>query len=95
MPIDADIRDHDFFGPMIIRAEEKGREEGRKEGREEGRKEVREEAGRRILKCILEARFGPLPGWAFDRLHRMTEPEMEAIAIRVLGAASLAELLSD
>ncbi len=86
MPIDADIRDHDFFGPMIIRAEEKGREEGRKEGRE---------SGRRILKGVLEACFGPLPGWAVDRLHRMTEPEMEAIATRVLGAASLAELLSD
>jgi hypothetical protein len=46
-----------------------------------------------ILRQLFEARFGPLPSWAEERLNLMTPAEAEEIAVRFLDAKSLAELL--
>lgn len=53
MPIDLDIRDHEVLGPMIIKAEQKGRQEGLREGLQAGELTV--------LRRLIEKRFGALP----------------------------------
>ena len=74
-----------------------GREEGRMEGWEKGRMRGREEgeiAGEAaVLARQLSRRFGPLPEWARERLHRADAARREAWADAVLDAASLEEVL--
>ena len=65
-----------------------GREEGRVRGWEEGRME-----GEAVLARQLSRRFGPLPEWARERLHRADAARREAWADAVLDAASLEEVL--
>jgi hypothetical protein len=81
MPIDLDIRDHEVLGPMFIEAEQKGRREGRQEGE------------LTVLRRQIEKRFGPLPGWAGDKLAALRGPELEDLSERVLDAQSVEELL--
>ena len=80
MPILDDIMDHDLFGPAI--------RQGREEGREEG---LRHE--RHILTRQMVARFGPVPTWVKERLNSLSSSEIEEIAIRLLDASSLEDLL--
>jgi Domain of unknown function (DUF4351) len=77
MPILSDIMDHDLFGPAI--------RQGRLEGRLEG-----EQA---ILTRMIEKRFGPIPAFARQRLERMSAPELEDAALRLLDVGSLEDLL--
>jgi len=77
MPIDLDIRDHEFLGPMF-KAE-------RQEGRQEG--------DLTILRRLIAKRFGSLPGWAAEKLARLSTTELEELSERVLDARSVEELL--
>ena len=52
MPITTSILEHDVLGPLF----KKGLQEGRQEGE------------LAILRRLIEKRFGPLPGWASERL---------------------------
>jgi hypothetical protein len=52
MPIDLDIRDHEFLGPIIMEAEQKGLQKGELT----------------VLRRLIQKRFGPLPGWAGEKL---------------------------
>jgi len=77
MPIDLDIRDHEVLGPMFIEAEQKGRQEGELT----------------VLRRLIEKRFGPLPGWAGQKLAALPVAELEDLSERVLDAKSVEELL--
>ena len=81
MPIDVDIREHEFLGPIILEAEQRGRQEGRQEGE------------LTILRRQIEKRFGALPKWASEKLAAMSSSELEDLIERVLDATSLEELL--
>ncbi|MDR2054365.1 MAG: hypothetical protein LBQ10_00615, partial [Desulfovibrio sp.] len=65
-----------------------GWEKGRMEGWEKGREE-----SEAVLARQLSRRFGPLPEWARERLHRADAAQREAWADAVLDAASLVEVL--
>jgi hypothetical protein len=77
MPIDLDIRDHEVLGPMFIEAEQKGRQEGELT----------------VLRRQIEKRFGPLPGWAGEKLAALPASALEDLSERVLDAKSVEELL--
>jgi predicted transposase/invertase (TIGR01784 family) len=70
-----------------------GWEKGRMRGWEEG--EVAGEAAGEaaVLARQLTRRFGPLPTWARERLHRADAAQRQAWADAVLEAASLAEVV--
>jgi len=78
MPIDADIREHEFLGPIIIKAEQKGRQEGELT----------------ILRRLIEKRFGALPRWAGEKLAALSPSELEGLSERVLDAKNVEELLT-
>ena len=77
MPIDADIREHEVLGPIIIEAERKGRQEGELT----------------VLRRLIEKRFGVLPGWAAEKLAALPVSALEDLSERVLDAKSVHELL--
>ena len=81
MPIDLDIRDHEVLGPMFIEAEQKGLQKGRQEGE------------LTVLRRLIEKRFGPLPGWAGEKLAALPAFALEDLSERVLDANSVEELL--
>lgn len=81
MPIDLDIRDHEVLGPIIIKAEQKGRQEGLQAGE------------LTVLRRLIEKRFGALPGWAGEKLAAMSASELEDLSERVLDASTIDELL--
>jgi len=81
MPIDLDIRDHEVLGPLIIKAEQKGRQEGLQAGE------------LTVLRRQIEKRFGALPHWAGEKLASMSTSELEDLSERVLDAGSVDELL--
>lgn len=81
MPLLNDIMDHDLFGPRIRQATDLGRAEGRAEGEQT------------IVIRLLEKRFGTVPAWARQRIEAMPATRIEQVAIRLLDAESLEELL--
>ena len=85
MPIDLDIRDHEFLGPIIREAEQKGLQKGRQEGRQEGELA--------LLRRLIEKRFGSLTRRADERLAALSVSELEDLSERVLDAASIEDLL--
>jgi hypothetical protein len=62
---------------------------GLREGREAGITEGRVEGQTRLLRKLLERRFGVLPEWATRRLSQATEQELEAWAEAILTAQTL------
>ena len=48
---------------------------------------------RRIVLRQIEKRFGPMPAWAEQRLAAMATAEIDDVALRLLDAASLKDLL--
>jgi len=85
VPILNDIMDHPIFGPRIREGMAWGRREGREEGRAEGRREV-------VLR-LAEKRFGAIPGWAMQRIEAMSAADLDQLALRLLDAGSIEELL--
>jgi hypothetical protein len=77
VPMMIDIMDNKVLG----RERRKGLEAGRLEGE------------LTLLRRVLEKKFGPIPAWADERLSKATVPEIEDLAVRLLDAASLDELL--
>ncbi len=58
-------------------------------GREIKRGEVR------ILRIQIEKRFGPLPGWAEERIHAASFASLEGWALRILDAGTLKTVLAE
>jgi predicted transposase YdaD len=85
MPIDLDIREHEVLGPIIIEAEQKGRQEGLQAGLQAGELT--------ILRRQIEKRFGALTGWAVEKLSALSASDLEDLSERVLDAKSVEELL--
>jgi hypothetical protein len=77
MPIHIDILENKVLG----REFKKGLLEGRQEGE------------LAILRRLIERRFGSLPSWADYRLAGASTEQLEEMAVRVLDAASLEELV--
>lgn len=92
MPITADIREHRVIGPWIEKIEQ-GIEQGRREGREEGREEGIRSGEAKILRAVLEQRFGPLPRWAVDRIEAAGAAVLENWAVRSVSAVTLEQAL--
>lgn len=80
-----DLMENKVVGPMILQAEQRGRNEGRQEGRQEGMQG--------LLLDLLTEKFGLLPEWATQRLHAASAGELQIWAKRVLHSASLEETL--
>ena len=84
MPILNDIMDHAVIG----RERKRGIKIGMERGLEQGLEHERQVIIRQIAK-----RFGPLPAAARKRIEALSAPKLEHIALRLLDAASLRELL--
>jgi len=78
MPIYIDILENKVLG----REYKRGLQEGRQEGE------------LRVLRRQIEKRFGPIPGWAEERLQTRSTPELDDVIERVLDARSLEDLLN-
>ena len=78
MPILNDIMDHELFG--------RERKLGMAMGREDGE--------RTVILSLMTERFGPVPVWARERIESLKAPELEKLALRVLKARTLEDLLS-
>jgi Domain of unknown function (DUF4351) len=85
MPVLNDILDHKILGPAIKQGIQQGMQEGIQQGMQQGEMSV--------LRRILEKRFGPLPGWAEERLTRLSIAELEDLSLRVLDAKGIDDLL--
>ena len=66
---------------------EKGLQQGMQQGQRQG------EAA--LLVKLLERRYGPLPGWAHERIEQAERDQLEEWGLRVLEAGSLDEVLRD
>jgi hypothetical protein len=82
MPILDDIMDHAVLGREFKRGLAQGREQGRHDGE------------LAVLIPLIEKRFGAVPSEVRERLDRMTAPEVESMALRLLDARSIDELLA-
>jgi hypothetical protein len=71
------------------------RELGRSEGRAEGRAEGRLEGEAALLRRLLVSRFGPLPQAIDQQIETATPAQRQRWADRLLGADSLAAVMSD
>jgi len=81
MPIFIDILENKVLGPEYKR----GLQEGELIGELKGE--------RKVLRRLIEKRFGPIPGWAEERLASRSAPELEELSLRVLDAQSIEDLL--
>jgi hypothetical protein len=66
-----------------------GLEQGLEQGIEQGIEQGRLQGEAKILKKLLERRFGALPNWTTDKLSAAAEQDLETWAEAVLTAANL------
>lgn len=85
MPILDDIMDHEVLGREFKRGLAQGMERGREEGRHDGELAV--------LMPQIEKRFSSVPSSLRDRLAKMSVSEIQAVALRLLDAQTIEELL--
>ena len=88
MPILNDIMDHAVIGRERKRGIKIGMEQGLERGLEQGLEHERQVILRQIAK-----RFGPVPTAPRRHIAALSPSELERIALRLLDAASLQELL--
>ena len=96
MPIHYDIMDHEVIGPAIRKGLIQGRAEGIAEGiakgKAAGKLEGKLEEAAALAQRQLMARFGPLSPKTKKCIGKLTLPELEDLAIRLLTAKSITEL---
>ena len=85
MPVYIDLRENEVLGPPYMRGLREGEEKGQKQGEKQG--EIK------ILRRLIEKRFGALPAWAEERLASKSAAELEELSVRVLDAETVDELL--
>ena len=109
MPILNDVLENKVLGREFKRGLEEGKQQGREEGKQLGREEGKQQGleegkqqGReegelfgelKVLRRLIEKRFGPLPDWAEKRLAARSASELEELSVRVLDAETFQELL--
>ncbi|MGO9256592.1 MAG: DUF4351 domain-containing protein [Bryobacteraceae bacterium] len=81
MPIIIDIMENKVLG----REYKRGLQEGELKGKLEGELKV--------LRRLIEKRFGALPSWAEERLTGRSAAEIEELSVRVLDTQSMEDLL--
>lgn len=67
-------------------------EEWRQQGLEKGRQEGRRQGASRLLRSLLQLRFGPLPPEVDERLTLASEADLARWAERILTSQALAEV---
>jgi hypothetical protein len=77
MPVYIDILENKVLGPPF----KKGLEEGELKGE------------LKILRRLIEKRFGPIPAWADESLSARSAIELEELSERVLDAATIEDIL--
>jgi predicted transposase YdaD len=96
MPITEDIMDHEIIGPAIRKGLKQGiaqgLAQGRAQGMAEGKAEGKAEEAVSLLQRQIAARFGTLSPTTKRRLAKLTLPELEDLAVRILSANTLNEL---
>ena len=80
--------DHSVIGPAI----RQGRKEGIAEGVAKGVSKGKLEEAVALAERLLAARFGAVSAATKRRMAKLTLPEVEDLAIRLLSAKSIAEL---
>ena len=85
MPIVVDMG-NTLFGKELV-------ERGRLEGEQKGRLEGKLEGEVLLLQRQLKKRFGPLPQWVIERIHRADSEQLEDWSLRVLEAKKLEDVL--
>jgi predicted transposase YdaD len=93
VPILNDILDNKVLGREFKKGLQEGRQEGLQEGERKGERKGEREGERKLLRLIIERRFGPMPGWAEERLASRSTAEMEDLSVRVQDAPSIEDLL--
>ena len=76
-----DLSENKVLGPAYQRGLQEGREEGRLEGQID------------MLRGQIERKFGALPSWAEQQLAQYSGQALKQIALRVVEAESLEDLL--
>ncbi len=71
---------------------ERGRRTGLEIGLEEGLKKGRVEGARHVVRLVLEKRFGRLPAPIVKRLDKLTDAQVQELAVAIVDARSLQEL---
>jgi predicted transposase YdaD len=84
MPILNDINEHEVLGREYKRGLRQGEQQGEQRGERQGQL--------RLLRSLIEDRFGPISEWVEQRLSGADNVELERVAHRVLRASTLAEL---
>ncbi len=93
MPILNDIMDHEVFGPKIREGMEKGLQKGLQKGLEKGLTKGRREGERTIVLRQIAQRFGSVPPATLKRIEALPSSKLERLAVRLLDATSLDDLL--
>ena len=81
MPIHIDILENKVLG----REYKRGLQEGEVKGESKGELKV--------LRRLIEKRFGAIPGWVEARLAGRSVEDLEDLSVRVLDANSIEDLL--
>ena len=77
MSVYIDILENQVLGAPFKRGLEQGQREGEL----------------KILRQLIEKRFGAIPNWAEERLSARSTAEPEELSVRILDAASIDDLL--
>jgi predicted transposase YdaD len=88
MPIYIDLLENEVIGPAYKR----GLEEGELKGKLEGELKGKLEGELKIIRQLIEKRFGPIPGWAEERLAARSVAGLEELSGRILDVTSLEDL---
>ena len=80
--------------PYITSIERMGIEKGIQQGWQQGLQEGFQQGEVFVLTHILTRRFGPLPGWATERLAQASREELEQWTERVLEAQRLEDIFA-
>ncbi len=86
MPLLGNTMDHEVLGRENKKGLQEGREEGLREGVTWGEL--------KLLRHVVQRRFGPIPDWASQQLNNRSPQDIEALTDLVLECSSLNELLA-
>jgi predicted transposase YdaD len=94
MPVLKDIRQHKVLGPEFERATQEGVQQGLQQGVQQGVQQGAHQEASKLLRRLIQKRFGALPVWAEQRIANRSLAELEELTLRVLNVHSLEELLT-
>jgi Domain of unknown function (DUF4351) len=85
MPIYIDLLENEVIGPAYKKGLEEGELKGELKGKLEGEL--------KIIRQLMEKRFGPIPAWAEERLAARSAAGLEELSGRILDVTSLEDFL--